>query len=385
MGSVSVSEDEKADKVGSTMAILQLNDKKAEESDKNVKSETNKPLSRLGEMLAKKGGKNDLTPVNQAESSRRGSVTSNVSKVPPSQIERQYQAPNSLDLFALETRSRRTIGELIRPIIADLDSDRRKVAEINSKQDRINFRLGQLEYTLGLNDSKPQIFEDIENKVAEVRSDLAISESESKFRFNICDQRIEALERDLKNMTADMKQLDGLMKMRDLETTRANQQVAEIRQSIKSEFARVENIVSNVDFRLANTMQTYDSKVNDTNSKIINFEQKISEMQSFVKHSYDQSTQNRLQIQKLGSMKVEQKVFDETTENLRTQIETIRFATYDNFRVIRATDNFVEKYLPFQIQELISKNLLSFLHKPISDDQILNGLKDQLTPDQAKE
>ena len=30
---------------------------------------------------------------------------------------KQYQAPNSLDLFALETRARRTIGELIRPII----------------------------------------------------------------------------------------------------------------------------------------------------------------------------------------------------------------------------------------------------------------------------
>ena len=90
-------------------------------------------------------------------------------------------------MFALETRSRRTIGELIRPIIADLDIDRRKVAEINSKQDRINFRLGQLEYTLGLNDIKPQIFEDIENKVAEVRADLVISESESKFRFNLCD------------------------------------------------------------------------------------------------------------------------------------------------------------------------------------------------------
>lgn len=55
--------------------------------------------------------------------------------------EKQYQAPDSLDLFALETRARRTIGELIRPIINELDEDRRKVAEVNSKQDRINIRL----------------------------------------------------------------------------------------------------------------------------------------------------------------------------------------------------------------------------------------------------
>ena len=42
--------------------------------------------------------------------------------------EKQYLAPDSLDLFALETRARRTIGELIKPIIAEIDNDRRKVA-----------------------------------------------------------------------------------------------------------------------------------------------------------------------------------------------------------------------------------------------------------------
>ncbi len=56
------------------------------------------------------------------------------------------------------------------------------------------------------------------------------------------------------------------------------------------------------------------------------------------------------------------------------QIETIRFATYDNFRVIRATDNFVEKYLPFQIQEIVSENILSFVKRPFSVEQMMNGV-----------
>lgn len=48
-------------------------------------------------------------------------------------------------------------------------------------------------------------------------------------------------------------------------------------------------------------------------------------------------------------MKVEAKEFYDTKKVLTDQIETIRYATYDNFRVIRGTDNFIEKYLPFQI------------------------------------
>jgi hypothetical protein len=42
-------------------------------------------------------------------------------------------------------------------------------------------------------------------------------------------------------------------------------------------------------------------------------------------------------------------------------METIRFAVYDNFRVVKATDNFIEKYLPFTIQNMISKNILRIL------------------------
>ena len=67
----------------------------------------------------------------------------------------RYDVPGTLDLFALETRSRRVIGELMRPIIAEQSEDRRKVAGVTSNQERINKRLSQLEYTLGLSDTRP--------------------------------------------------------------------------------------------------------------------------------------------------------------------------------------------------------------------------------------
>ena len=53
-------------------------------------------------------------------------------------------------------------------------------------------------------------------------------------------------------------------------------------------------------------------------------------------------------------MKVETREFASKMTDLMDQIETIRYATYDNFRVIRATDNYIEKYLPFKIQSMVS-------------------------------
>ena len=59
--------------------------------------------------------------------------------------------------------------------------------------------------------------------------------------------------------------------------------------------------------------------------------------------------------------KLDVKEYTPVRDDLFKQIETVRYATYDNFRVLRSTDNFIEKYLPFQIQELISKNLTGLM------------------------
>ena len=71
-------------------------------------------------------------------------------------------------------------------------------------------------------------------------------------------------------------------------------------------------------------------------------------------------------------------------KDLLDQIETIRFATYDNFRVIRATDNYIEKYLPFKTQAMISSNILSFIKKPYGATDYRQGKGLSLTEKEKK-
>lgn len=46
---------------------------------------------------------------------------------------------------------------------------------------------------------------------------------------------------------------------------------------------------------------------------------------------------------------------------LAKQMETNRLATQDNFAQLLATDNYLEKYLQFKIQSMISQSLASAL------------------------
>ena len=74
--------------------------------------------------------------------------------------------PNAIDIFSIETRSRRVIGELINPIMTEIDEDRQKVAQLGVDQTKIYKRIQELEYSVGLIDSKPKIFQDIDDSFA---------------------------------------------------------------------------------------------------------------------------------------------------------------------------------------------------------------------------
>ena len=51
----------------------------------------------------------------------------------------------------------------------------------------------------------------------------------------------------------------------------------------------------------------------------------------------------------------------------KDEFDTIKYAMKDNFAQLLATDNYLEKYLPFKIQNTVSESLLSFLEKDCCD------------------
>ena len=66
---------------------------------------------------------------------------------------------------------------------------------------------------------------------------------------------------------------------------------------------------------------------------------------------------------------------------------TIRYATYDNFRCLLATDNYLEKYLPFRVQAMVSASILSYLpnHKAVQDEKDSTGKYLQYTAQEMNE
>ena len=141
--------------------------------------------------------------------------------------------------------------------------------------------------------------------------------------------------------------LESIVKIRDAETQQANQHMTEMRIHFNNEMSRVETGISNVEMKVNNKVTIFEQKLLLNDTSITNFETIMKEMQLSVQKTYDVGTKHSRNIDKLTSTKLESKEFFDTKKDLLEQIESIRFASYDNFRVLRATDNYIEKYLPF--------------------------------------
>ena len=72
-------------------------------------------------------------------------------------------------------------------------------------------------------------------------------------------------------------------------------------------------------------------------------------------------SENSQRCLKMEAKKLDAETYKKEKALLDDEIERNRLAIRDNFSQLLATDNFLEKYLPFRLQNLISESVLSLL------------------------
>ena len=100
--------------------------------------------------------------------------------------------------------------------------------------------------------------------------------------------------------------------------------------------------------------------------KILDVEREVKESIKQIERSNKQVSENTQRVIKIEMNKLEESTYKLEKAKIDEEIETNRLAIRDNFSQLLATDNFLEKYMPFRIQNLISESLLNLL----GDDRI---------------
>lgn len=138
----------------------------------------------------------------------------------------------------------------------------------------------------------------------------------------------------------------------------------------QSRDTRAEVVDLNTRFQknIQETKQDLDTNIQVAFEKCSQNLNKILDVERELKESIKQMERNSLIVSensqrclKMEVHKLDAEVYKKEKALLDDEIERNRLAIRDNFGQLLATDNFLEKYLPFRIQNLISESVLSLL------------------------
>jgi ABC-type Fe2+-enterobactin transport system substrate-binding protein len=99
--------------------------------------------------------------------------------------------------------------------------------------------------------------------------------------------------------------------------------------------------------------------MNANTKKISANSQYLEELGTVVGRVGKDVQESRKLVTKVDIEKLDKKEYDETIEKVQESMRIMKTALKDNFSQLLATDNYLEKYLPFRIQNMISQNVLA--------------------------
>ena len=104
-----------------------------------------------------------------------------------------------------------------------------------------------------------------------------------------------------------MTQMISLNEMRDRETKKTNETVAELKVEIKADLKRLSCRVDDTEIKLTSALASFDNKIIVHTDKIDVFHTRVEEVQALVEKAYHATTINTQAVSKLNAVKVDLK------------------------------------------------------------------------------
>lgn len=269
------------------------------------------------------------------------------------------QKNRELEWFEMESKVRALVYELVKPTAIKCDANKSESIEIIKDSKELEKRIKHLEYWLKVTKKKEAktVFDDINDKIFE-------NEQKRINSVDILESQIKSLEKNTKNISDDWISLRGILSRIENkfdEMYKELNSLASIQVKDKDEihdkftvtsssmFAQIEKVTKRCEF-CENQSQGLKLSSDLLATK---FEENSAYMLKLEKHL----NQYKHEISRLDDEKANKESFESKYEMVEEGIETLdrSMSVYDNR--IKYLENFIDKYIPIQVQSMISDSI----------------------------
>ncbi|CDW82634.1 UNKNOWN [Stylonychia lemnae] len=271
--------------------------------------------------------------------------------------------PIELDLYALETSSRKMINDLIHPVLSKMNEDREVIVQAKMRQRLIEERLTSMEYVLSLNEAKPKIFEDIHDGLAAIRADLRFTEQSILQKVETMGMKVDKSQEtvdECKHMTNFLLQkaesFDHMISQQRENTIRLEEKLA-------LECTDLKNFMEERFKEIREDQKKTDLVVIRNQMKVREFSEIIDRVEGYQRELNRQNGELKKLVFEVQERKLDADKFDQQINEVTEMVRTNKYAVQDNFRSLMLTDNYIEKYQPFFIQAMINESISQVVKK----------------------
>jgi hypothetical protein len=155
-------------------------------------------------------------------------------------FDKDYVAPNALQFFQMETKSRKVINELMKPINRDMEEEKLVLADFSVKLNNFIARLQKVEHVVGLEGAKPVVFVELENRIAENCVRIEVDKQQLMDEIAKTNRSIGKLQNNFDDSIKHMETLEQLQKFNSQQVLDCLEQMTKLDTRFSHEIGNVQ-------------------------------------------------------------------------------------------------------------------------------------------------
>ena len=262
-----------------------------------------------------------------------------------------------IDTFTIQNRANEKVTKMIHPIVEQIEGDRQSRAQIEVNQDKILKRLAKLEQIWGSNPSmtRPEFAEELDSKIADLRAlhmhdfqQIKGSIQENNIRCDKIAEKAKDLDQNFVFFKRAMEMREAQQKNLEEKMKKQEQTSISLRHEIMAMTDKFERLIEQNKDSIQRNLEAADHQ-----HKEVMFEHtKTSDLLAKNILKLNRAMDD---IETIKDTKLDKNFFSTGFVEVNKKIEKNRQGMIDNFAQQLATDNYLEKYLPFKIQFMVSE------------------------------
>ncbi|CDW83857.1 UNKNOWN [Stylonychia lemnae] len=281
----------------------------------------------------------------------------------PNKTENKQFFANEIDWFGFQTQLRKIVYELVEPTVKRALTSENQIYFLQEENAQVRKKLDELEYVFQKAQKKAVSNDDITRKIHEQDQNRRIAELKLKGEIDQFKASMDSFKQRLQVVESEAVRYQTSTQLQQIEVSAVVDNFHGTKQKLHNEMIQMhDTFVRNIN-ELKEKIEFYDQPVKRCEQYLENQKIVLRDLQTGLEIAKKDLLSHNSEIKRLDKQKLDEDIFNDDQKIIKNHMGIARQEIDLLKSELQATDNYLDKYLPFKTLNFIYDSLTAFLDK----------------------